>query len=288
MWILLQLAVVIGITAALMRPGLRARAGAALGLTAAAALVGAIAGLWSAPRTLEVSTEAPAYVGNEISSKSFLIETASAPAWAFWLLIAAFCAGWALLLRRYQPVAGVHPTGRLHPFWAPMLFAVSAVLTTLALEKLAAPAGLVQPFPIDRVLLPASAAAAFMLAGRCRSILLTLSWLTLFVTMTRLPVAAFATLATWNEWGTHLDVHSIIFFASPLTQRTVTIEQPGSTEQLGWLVWAPQLLVLPALTMLMASGVALARIIWLRGLEEANRAPVAPDAAPATDSPSSP
>ena len=77
-----------------------------------------------------------------------------------------------------------------------------------------------------------------------------------------------STLATRGEWGTSLDVHSIEHFANPFVKRTVSVE-PGSQEQLMWLVWSGHLLILPALYMMSAGGVALARIIVAKGAVQA-------------------
>ena len=263
MWIVLELALFAATAAALVLPQLRALVAKVLGAAAALALVAGFAFGGSAERALELTFSFAAFEGNQLSNRAFPIETTRAPGFAYALLAAAWCGAWAFALFRIRPCPE-RPAGSTHPFWAPMLLAWTGTATLLGLEKLAAPAGLVQPFAFDRILFPATAAAALLLADRCRAVILTFSWLTLFVSLSRLPIALFGTWATRSELGTSLDVHSVTFFANPFVQRTVTVE-PGSTEQLAWLLWGPHLLVMPALYMMSSSGFAIARLAWIRG-----------------------
>jgi hypothetical protein len=222
-----------------------------LAVLGATALVAAALALGS-ERSLLVTHPFPAFEGQSIRTKAFPIESVAAPGQWYGLCAAAFCFGWAAWLGRL-----VRTRRDVDPFWAPLVLGWSSTALVLALEKAAAPEGLVAPLAFDRGLLPASSCAAVLLAIRCRSVFLTLSWLSLFVSLSRLPIAVFGTLATRHGWGTSLDVHSMRVFANPFMQWPVEV-QPASFEQLGWLVWAPQLLILPAIYMLSVGGVAFA------------------------------
>lgn len=262
----IQTLAVLFTAAALIHPPWRPRAAAVLAVLAAASLSAAALALGAEPRTLDVTHSFTAYIGNELDHKDFPIETTTAGAWAWPLVAAAWCGLWAALLWRIRRREG-RPIGASHPFWTPLLFAWSGLAAILVLEKSAAPSSLVQTFAFDRILFPVTVAAALLLALRCRSVMLTLSWLTLFMTLTRLPLVIFGTLATQGHWGTSLDVHSMVHFANPLAQRVQVVE-PGSTEQLGWILWAPHLLVFPALYMMSAGGFALALLVLAKSTEQ--------------------
>ncbi|MCA8941859.1 MAG: hypothetical protein KDB80_04800 [Planctomycetes bacterium] len=265
MLVALQVLIQIAIAGALLRPVYRGRVAVGTALLAVVAAVSALVVAGDQPRTLEVTHKFSAYVGNELGNKDFPIETTEAPAAAWLLLVAGFLALWTVVLWLLRPRPGREP-GTMHPFWVPMVLAWTSSALVLGLEKTAAPSELVRFFAFDRGLFFTTVAAAVLLAERCRSVFLTLSWMSLFVTLTRLPLALFGTFATRHEWGTSLDVHSIEHFANPLVQRTVSVE-PASTEQLAWLIWAPHLLVLPALYMMSTSGFALGRLLFLKGAE---------------------
>ena len=132
--------------------------------------------------------------------------------------------------------------------------------TRLDVDRLparAAAVGLVTPLAFDRALFPACIAACFLLAIQIRRVPLVLAWLSVLVTFGRLPLALFGTFATQREFGTSLDVHSITMFVDPFAQSPVQVAQQSS-EQLAWLIWLPNLLVMPALYMLSLSGIAFA------------------------------
>ncbi len=257
-----HLLVNVAIAAGLFRS--RLRRVCAVGLLAAA--LGCVVGALMAgdgQRELEIVFNFSAYVGNDLAQKDFPIETTRAGASAWFWAAGLFCALWAAALWVLRPRAG-RAAGRTHPFWVPMFVCWTGCAWTLWLEKLAAPADLVRPMGFDRTLFPMTVTAALLLAERCRAVLLTFSWLSLFVSMSRIPIALFGTFATRGEWGTSLDVHSVEHFANPLVKRTVSVE-PGSQEQLMWLIWSGHLLILPALYMMSTGGIALARIIVGKG-----------------------
>ncbi|MHC5065810.1 MAG: hypothetical protein ACYTG5_17740 [Planctomycetota bacterium] len=260
MLVLAQVLCFLLIAIALVRPASRALAALILALSALGALAAAsMSG--GASRELEITHSFVAFVGNEIRDKAFPIETCQASA-SLWLLIwAGFALIWAswAWLRRARP--GQEKPGS-HPFWAPLLLALSGCALSLAWEKAAAPAELVRPASFDRVLVPASLAAVILLAQRCRGLMLTLSWLTLFVSICRIPLALFSTLASQRSWGTSLDIHSIQVFANPFVQYPVEVTA-GSSEQFAWLIWAPQLIIYPSLYMLSFGGIAFAAVMFV-------------------------
>lgn len=260
--LLLFLAVALG----LGRPALRRPLGLLACLSALALLGWGFAA--EGVRELEIRTSVVAYVGNDIRPKDFTIETVQAAAGCWQLLGALWAGAWGaiLLVLRTRPV---------HPFWLPLLFGLSTVALTLLWEKAAAPEALVRPAGIERGLLLASALAAVQLALRCRKALLAMAWLSLFVTGSRLPVAITSSWLTQEGWGTSLDVHSITAFANPLLLMPVEVEQ-GSTQQAAYLIWGPQLLVMPALYMLSLGGLAFALVMYLRHEEQMGTAPAAP------------
>ena len=100
-------------------------------------------------------------------------------------------------------------------------------------------------------------AASVLLAHAHRRVVMVLAWLAVFVTFVRTPLVVFATLVTQNGWGTSFDVRGITRFANPLAQSALDVAT-GSPEQLGWLIWGPHLLVMPAIYMLSLGGIGFA------------------------------
>ena len=258
---LIQMACLLCLALAILRPTFRGAAAlflavSALGATILALLVG------DQERTQELTHSFVAYVGNEIRDKQFPVETVVAPAAWMPMLWVGVALPWALWLWRRRPRPGANPAP-CHPFWLPLVLAISGCALNLAWEKAAAPEELIRPIPFDRYLIPATFVAALLLARRCRSLLLTLSWLILLVTMCRLPLALFSTLASQRSWGTSLDVHSILVFANPLVQYPLEVTS-GSGQQFGWLIWGPQLFVYPSLYMLSFGGIAFAAVMFVQ------------------------
>ncbi len=167
------------------------------------------------------------------------------------LLVAVFALAWAAWAWHNRDQG---PSGA---FGAPLALAWTGLALILLLQKAAAPAALLVPFDLspDRVLVPATLAAALRLASGAPKILHMVLYLSLYLGVTRVAMGIFATLATQQEWGTHLDVHRIDFIAA----RGVPLElAPGSAQQLSWLVWFPHMLILPAIYMMSFGGIAFA------------------------------
>jgi hypothetical protein len=258
----IQILVFVGIAVCAVWPRLRRRVAAGLiGVGVACGIVMATQG--ASTRTLEITHRFSAYVELQVRSKTFPIETVTADG-SLWALIGLlFCGLWA---------AAVLLVGaRVRAFAVPLGLAWTGVACQLLLEKAAAPAILVAPFDLapDRVLFPATLACAFLLARKGRKILHLFLYLSLFIAVTRLPIALFGTLATRGEWGTHLDVHRTVFFVPPGGATSIgPIEvAAGGTEQLFWLIWAPHLIVYPLFYMMSAGGFAFLRLMWQRQKE---------------------
>ncbi|MBI5850138.1 MAG: hypothetical protein HZB39_03740 [Planctomycetes bacterium] len=258
---LAELAAFVAIAAALVRPSLRRRvAWSLLGAAGLALCAGIVSG---GARRLAVEAGFARFRDNQIEFGAFPIETVDAPGFAFGLVVLAFCGAWAMALfvldrRSWPPGELIPATGAgAWPFMAPLLLAWSGTALVLLLEKAAGPAGLVRPLAFERAILPASIAAAALLAIRLRSVISALLWVCLFVSVARWPIAAFGALATHFELGTSLDVHTITEFANPFAQMPVSVA-PHSTEQIVWLNLGPNLLLLPGLYLFSAGGIAFA------------------------------
>ncbi len=252
----------VGLAVATVAPDLRLKAiGALLVLAIGCGIGVAVAGVGD--RTLEINHLFSAYVEMQVQSKEFVIETVTASR-AVWLTICVgFCGFWVVVLRLSRDSA--------RAFGVPLLLAWSGVALQLLLEKSAAPSILLSPFDLapDRVLFPATLAGAYLLAKSGRKILHVFLYLSLFIAVTRLPLAVFGTLATRGEWGTHLDVHGTVFFVPPGGATTVgSIEvEAGGAEQLFWLIWAPHLIVYPFFYMMSTGGFAFLKMMWERQKE---------------------
>lgn len=256
---LLQLTCLCCLALGILRPTNRASVALLLAISALGAVIFAVFSAGQ-ERSLELTHSFVAFIGNEIKDKQFPIETVVAPAtWAplCWL---GFSLPWALWMWRRRPKSAAN-ADPCHPFWVPLTLAVTGCALSLAWEKAAAPTELIDPVPFDRYLVPATFVGAVLLAQRCRSLPLTLSWLILLVTMCRLPLVLFSTLASQNSWGTSLDVHSIMVFANPLMQYPVEVTA-ASSEQFAWLIWGPHLFVYPSLYMLSFGGIAFAAVMF--------------------------
>jgi hypothetical protein len=239
----------------------RARPRLALALVACAGVAAAVAAVeGGTSRTLAVTATFPAYEGNVIAAHAFPIETTAAPGFA-WAALAALAALAAAAGARLAPRPGRRSLA------APAALAVVGAALTLALEKLAAP-GAAVAFGFERATLPAAFAAAWLLARERRRVLHMLALLALFVTAVRLPLALFGTLATRFHLGTRLDVHAIDTIAHPVAQVPLEL---GPAEQLWYLIWWPQAVVLPALHLLAAGGVGFFSLMVERQREHDRR-----------------
>ena len=263
---IVQIVVFTAIAGATVRPGWRRPVSLVLLLVSVASLCAA--GLaWGTERALEISHTYPAYVGLEVRPKNFPIEELSGVPGPYWgVLCSLFCLPWAVWAWRGRDGA---PSRSFGP---PLILGFSGVVLQLLLEKAAAPQALVAPFDLgpDRAMLPATLAGALLLARPGLKITHLIAYLSVFVAVGRLPLAVFGTLATHRHWGTHLDVHGTTFFAPPGSAAVAGgIEvSPGDPAQLFWLVWAPHLLVYPALYMMSTGGAAFLKLMWIRQVEE--------------------
>lgn len=257
----LQLTAFVIVAVAALRPTLRVR-----GLVALLGIAGATIALAlseDGPRSLEISHQFTAYVKYTVQQKTFQVETVSGiPALRWGLLLAGFCVGWATWLfiqRDGEPARA---------FGMPLALCWTGCGLQLLLEKAAGPVELFLPFnqAPDRALFPATIVGALLLARPGRKIHHLVFYLCLFVSVTRLPLAVFGTLATQNSWGTHLDVHGATYFVPPFGG--IGIEaRPGDSQQLRWMVWAPHLIFYPAIYMMSTGGVAFLALMMRRQQE---------------------
>ncbi len=262
---LVQLAAVAGPAAALVVPRWRNPVALMLLVLAGGALAAAPLSGTDGVQHLQVVHYFAAYERNEIAFHAFPVGWEKAPSWLWGVVFAGFCLIWATVCRVLRPrphdALAQRRLGESVPaFVLPLLLAWSAIAWKLLLEKCAAPAALVAPVGWERMLFPPCFAAAILIAHRVRRVLASLLWLVVFVTVARLPVVVFGTLATIKHWGTSVDVHGTVEFANPFAQIAIAVE-PGSVEQMAWLLWGPHLLVFPALYMLSLLGVAFATVM---------------------------
>jgi hypothetical protein len=239
----------------------------AVGLLLAAALVTVLHGaLGPAERELVCTHTFVAYEGTalEPSAVDFPTDTVRAPGWQWPLPWLGFALLWTAI------VFGGRNRTPGNPYLLPMLLGWSAMLAWLCMQKLAAPAAVVQPFGLDRFLWPAGMALAVRLAKVTPKLLPLLLQLALATAALRLPAALFSKVASDRQLGTCLDVSSIVDIVQPITRRQFDPHLvAGSGEQQFWLIWAEHVLVFPAFHLMSFAGVAFA--VWL--LREQRGAP---------------
>ncbi|MEZ5962834.1 MAG: hypothetical protein R3F56_03205 [Planctomycetota bacterium] len=207
-----------------------------------------------AQRRLEVVHEQAAYVGNQVEQKRFLVEVTRAPAWQWAAAAAAFCLFLAAAARTRLAAA--------NPFAWPVLLAWSGIALALLLEKLAAPPE-VGAYRLHGTVWLAAVAGAVLLARTRPTVAAFAATFLLLAIALWAPAGILATLATTRELGTSLDVHGIEFCAHPLGRTPLSLE-PGSTQQLWYLVWTPLLVLFPLLTWLSAGGVGFLQLMLQR------------------------
>ncbi len=241
----------VGAALALPLPNLR-RPAAALLLVAAVAAVAA--GLFGpADRTLTTIHTYAGYEGSnqEISMVAFPTGTRSAPGWQWPLPFAGFAALWAVVL------LGLRDRALRNPFLLPLPMAWTAVAAWLAMQWLAAPAAVVQPLGIDRMLFPAGLALALLAARSARSLVGMFLAISSGTMIARVPVAFASKYLSDHRLGTALDIHTIRDIVNPMTQQQfdprLTLD---SGEQQFWLIWLEHVIVFPALYLLSFTGVA--------------------------------
>ncbi len=237
----------------------RARwAGPAALVALGAGVVALLAGvLQPGERTLVVTHTFAAYApdGFDVVPRHFPVDEVRAPGWQWPLPFLGWTGVWAvvLLLRRQA-------TGPVHPL-LPLLLGWTGTAAWLLMQKCAAPALVVQPFGLERFLLPASIALAVAVSLRGERLLAVLFVLSFATIGMRAPAATFSKLASDGHWGTGLDVHTITAFVDPL-QRVEVEAAPGSLLQQGWLIWGQQLFFLPGIYLLSLTGIAFGLFLW--------------------------
>lgn len=252
----LALAVLLTIVLGLSRRSLRLLALAIVGGAACAAF-GYAAASQHDLATLRVVDTFAAFLDNDITQKEFLIEVVSAPGWQWPALLGGYLLLWtailAALLTRDKPPA----------ITTALAFAWTSVATILGLEKCGAAEALVGWPAVEVCFGLASVLCAALYARIGLRKRVYFATMIVFGTVARVPAALFGTWATQNRLGTHFDEHKITFFANPWNQQAVEVA-PGSYEQLAWLVWVPQLFVLPMVTFFMAGGIGFAVLMFVQ------------------------
>lgn len=239
----------------------RLRPAAALVLLLAAAAALAAGFLAPGERTLAITHTFAGYepgLHYEPSAVDFVVDHATAPGWQWAAAFAAYALPWALLLwalRRRQAPA--------NPFLLPLLAAWTGIAAWLWMQLRAAPAAVVQPFGLERILFPAGLSLTILAARHAKALLPMLAQLSVGVVAMRLPVALFSKLASDRSWGTSLDTHSVTEFLNPMNQLQVHTT-PGSSEQQFLLIWCQHLIVMPALFMLSYAGVGIGLFLYFR------------------------
>ena len=254
------------LAAAIAAPGLRRGVAAVLLGIVGLVCLGAGVMEGSVERTLDITHRFSAYVDLKVENKEFAIETTRAPGYVWGLVTAAFALCWAAWLGLACPRPA--DKRRVGALGEPLALAWTGAALQIGIQKAAAPMFLLGPFDLapDRVLFPATLAAAFLLARPGRKILHLFLYLTLFIAVTRLPLAVFGTLATRGAWGTHLDVHNTVYFVPPGAGTEIgAIETAaGGNEQLFWLIWAPHLIVYPFFYLMSTGGFSFLRLMIQR------------------------
>lgn len=218
---------------------------------------------------LKVTHLAPGYEGKSVIQQPFPVAEASAPGWGWPVLLAVGFAVLAGLGWRGDPA-------RSEPFREGLLLAIGAVALQLGLQKLAAPAALaLGPLhppaqPSEPLLVPLTIVAAMRIGWREVRFRTALLRIFLLVSLTRIPLAIAGSWLTQNQLGTWLDVHRITFFVVPLGEMPIDTTA-GSQDQLMWLVWVPQLVLFPLVTILAAGGLGFMTHMFRKGKEAAAR-----------------
>lgn len=262
MEILLALALVLALllgALALAVPALRKIAATVLVVVALVAVGLGLSG--PAERTLTTVHHYAGFEGAalEVSVVAFPTGTVTAPGWQWPLPFAAFAAVWA---------AGLLSLGQRLPkngFVLPLLFAWTGLAMWLGMQALAAPAELVQPIGIDRILWPAGLAMALLVARYAGSLPVLVLGMSLGTVLARLPAALWSKYASDHQLGTSLDVSSIRNIVNPLTQ--MQFQPPlelGSGQQQFWLIWAEHVIAYPAFYAMSLGGIAFAAHMFFK------------------------
>lgn len=233
---------------------------AAAGVLVGVGLVAVLAGVLDpAERTLVTEHSYAGFEGAalEVSVVDFPTSTFTAPGWQWPLPFFAFAALWAtalLLLGKRYPANG---------YVLPVLLAWSGTAAWLGMQACAAPAAVVQPVGIDRVLWPAGLAMALLVARHAGSLASLFLGLSAATVIARLPAALFSKYASDHQLGTSLDISSIRDIVNPMTQMQFEPRlAPGSGEQQFWLIWLEHVIAYPAFYTLSIAGIAFAAYMF--------------------------
>jgi len=251
---LLQGASFLAFAAALCRP---AAGRLAAGIGVAAALFCVAYGIGGpTERELVCTHGVVAYEGMALEPALVHVPTETVrAAGVLWPLpYAAFALVWSALLWRRRTFRS--------PWLLPLLLGWSALAAWLCMQKLAAPAEVVQPAGLERFLWPAGLAMALRLAAQAPRFLPLLLQIAIGTAALRLPAALFSKLASDQHLGTGLDVSAIVDIVHPITRQQFQPRlESGSFEQQFWLIWAEHVLVIPAFHLMSFAGIAFA--VWL-------------------------
>jgi hypothetical protein len=248
---------------ALARPSFRKQGSAVLALVAI--LTAVIALLGDGPRTLETMHTYAGFAGSamEVSMVDFPTGTFTANSWHWCLPFMAFSLLWIVIL------SALGLKELKSPWILPLIFAWTGLATWLLEQVLAAPAVVVQPAGMDRILWPAGLALCLVAAKRASSLKALLLIVGAGAMLGRLPGALFSKYASSSEIGTILDIHTIRDIVNPMTQiqfapRLVA----GSSEQEFWLIWLPHIIILPAVYLMSLFGIAFGTYMFHKHKDE--------------------
>lgn len=249
-WILGPMAIAI--------PKLRSLASLVLLAAAVTALASAL--LAPGERSLDIVHTFAGFQGHDLepSAVDFVVDHRQAPALHWAAIFAIYALPWALglfVLRRRPAPANA--------FLLPMLAAWSGIGAWLLMQIAAAPAAVVQPFGLERILFPAGLSLCILVAQQSPAMLPMLARLSVGVVAMRLPAALISKLCSDGGYGTSLDTHTIVEFLNPLTQQPLSTTA-GSGEQQFWLIWCEHVLVFPALFLLSYTGVGIGVYLFTR------------------------
>lgn len=212
-----------------------------------------------AERTLETVHTYAGFDGAalEASMVRFPTGTVTAAGWHWFVPFAAFAGLWIgiLVWLQKRPLRSA--------FFLPLGYAWTASAAWIAMQMLAAPGEVVQPFGADRFLFAAGLAGALVAARTIPKFVFVLLAVSLSTIAGRLPIALFSKFASDRHLGTSLDVTNVRDIVNPMTQMQFDPPlQPGSSEQQFWLIWLEHVIVFPSLYLMSLVGVAFALFMF--------------------------
>lgn len=205
------------------------------------------------------------FIDSEPGNVDYPVETitTSAGDWAWIVAGWSGLCGLALLAFGRRPEDPAAPRISGHPWIGPPLIGLGGVAVWLLLEKAAAPEPLVYPFPLERILVPATLAAGVLMAQRSDRFLTVFFQLVAFNYTMRGTIAYASYQLSTREMGTSLDVHGVREISNPVNQKFTELLS-HSWEQHAWLIWAPHLIVMPALYMMSVGSLAFCAFMFLK------------------------